>query len=99
MEDLAILIIPLVIGGFFLVWMAFYLFILGIIIASLVIWIFMLVDVAKRDFKNDNDKIIWVLIVALTGIIGAIIYYFVIKKPEDKKNKTKNKSNARKKQS
>lgn len=96
MEDAAVLIIPIIMGGFFLLWLTFYALIFGVVVASLVIWILMLVDVAKRDFESENDKIIWVLIVALTGIIGAIIYYFTVKKPEDKK-KGKKENNGNKK--
>ena len=53
-------------------------------ILAFVFWIFMLIDAAKRNFKADSDKIIWVLIIVFLGIIGAIVYYFVIKR-EDKK--------------
>lgn len=50
-------------------------------------WIWMIVDCAKRNFKNENDKILWILVIVLAGIIGAIIYYFVIKYEQDKKKK------------
>ena len=49
-------------------------------IAALLFWIMMIVDVAKREFKKQNDKIAWVLVVVLAGFIGAVVYYFVIKK-------------------
>ena len=48
----------------------------------IIFWIFMIVDVAKRDFKQPNDKTVWILVVVLAGWIGATIYYFVIKKPD-----------------
>lgn len=66
------------IGGFLLIW----LLVLALGIASLIFWIFMVVDCAQRDFGTgkDNDKIVWILILVFLGIIGAIIYYFVIKK-------------------
>jgi hypothetical protein len=62
---------------FIIAWLAFVV----LMILALIFWIFMLIDVAKRNFKNENDKIIWVIIVALLSWIGALIYYFVIKKP------------------
>lgn len=73
-------------GGIFilflmLIWLMF--FVLAII--AFVFWIFMIVDVAKRKFKDENDKVVWILIVVLTGIIGALIYYFVIKRKDKKK--------------
>ncbi len=50
-------------------------------ILGIVLWFLMLIDAVKRKFKNDNDKVIWIILIALLGIIGAIIYYFVIKRP------------------
>lgn len=48
-------------------------------VLAFIFWVFMLVDCAKRDFKNDNDKVVWIIVIALLGIIGAAIYYFVVK--------------------
>jgi Mg2+ and Co2+ transporter CorA len=39
----------------------------------------MLVDSIQRKYKNENDKVVWVIVIVLVGIIGAIIYYFVVK--------------------
>ena len=46
----------------------------------------MLIDCVKRDFKNDNEKIAWVLVIALLGFLGAAVYYFAVKIND--KNKT-----------
>lgn len=42
----------------------------------------MIVDCAKRTFPKDkeNDKVLWLLVVVLGGIIGTIIYYFMVKR-------------------
>ncbi|MCX6749545.1 MAG: PLDc N-terminal domain-containing protein [Candidatus Pacearchaeota archaeon] len=53
---------------------------IAISIAAFVFWIMMLIDSIKRKFKNDTEKIVWVLVIILTGILGAIIYYFVAKR-------------------
>ncbi|MBU1200875.1 MAG: PLDc N-terminal domain-containing protein [Nanoarchaeota archaeon] len=58
----------------------FWLIFFAAIIGCFVFWILMIVDVAKREFPKQDDKTVWILIVALTGVIGAIIYYFVIKR-------------------
>ena len=71
-----------IVGGFFLFIFLIWLLIIVVGILSFIFWIFMIVDVAKRDFKQENDKILWILVVILAGIIGALIYYFVIKKPD-----------------
>ena len=60
----------------------FITFVVGIFF--FVFWILMLVDVIQRKFKKDNDKIIWILIIVFTNWVGAIIYYFVVKKPNKK---------------
>lgn len=39
-----------------------------------------LVDCAKRNFRKDSDKVIWILIIVLLGVIGALVYYFGIKR-------------------
>ena len=46
----------------------------------------MIIDVAKREnWKHDSEKTLWLLIVILVGYLGAIIYYFALKKARDKK--------------
>ncbi len=63
----------------------FSLIIAGISILAFVFWIFMLVDCVKRKFKNDTEKIVWVLVIIFTHIIGALIYYFIVKYPKKKR--------------
>ena len=53
-----------------------------------IFWIFMLIDCLRRDFRKENEKIVWVLVIVLLGFIGASVYYFVVK-AEDKKSKHK----------
>ena len=59
-----------------------FLLIIGLIVFLFVFWILMIIDAAKRKFKNDNDRVIWILIIVLLGMLGAIIYYFAIKMPD-----------------
>lgn len=49
-------------------------------IGGFVFWLCMLIDCAKRDFIKSNDKIIWIFVILLVQIIGALVYYFVIKR-------------------
>lgn len=42
-------------------------------------WLWMLIDCLKRDFKKDIEKIVWVLVMIFLHLLGAIIYYFVVK--------------------
>ena len=55
------------------------LIVLAISIFAFVFWILMLVYCVKRKFKEDSEKIIWVLVIIFAAFIGALIYYFVVK--------------------
>lgn len=46
----------------------------------------MLVDAIKRKFDTSEEKIVWVLVIIFVQLIGAVIYYFVVK-TKDKKSK------------
>ena len=50
-----------------------------------VFWIKMIIDCAKRNFKAENEKIVWILVIVLLGFLGATVYYFAVK-ADDKKN-------------
>ena len=59
---------------------ASYAAILGILIViCFIFWLAMLVDSLRRGFKRENDKFIWVMVIVFTWIIGAVIYYFMVK--------------------
>jgi uncharacterized protein YneF (UPF0154 family) len=53
--------------------------ILLIIPVFLIIPIIALVDILRNEFTN-NNKIIWVLVILLSWIIGAILYFFIGRK-------------------
>lgn len=68
--------------GFFIIWGLMV--ILGIFL--FIFWIMMIIDVAKRqNWKDDSEKTLWLLIVILVGYLGAVIYYFALKRDRDKK--------------
>ncbi|MEO6052859.1 MAG: PLDc N-terminal domain-containing protein [Chthoniobacterales bacterium] len=46
-------------------------------IASFVIWIVALINALTNTALKDNEKLIWVLVIVFTHIIGAIIYFAV----------------------
>ncbi|MGB3479614.1 MAG: PLDc N-terminal domain-containing protein [bacterium] len=59
----------------------FWLVAMGIGLLATVFWIWMIIDVATKEPENSNDKIVWILVVVLAGVIGAAVYYFV-RRPE-----------------
>jgi uncharacterized membrane protein YozB (DUF420 family) len=57
-------------------------------VALIILWLWMLIDCLKRPdgkFKpvGDNAKLIWIFVIIFTGFIGALIYYFLIKKTDE----------------
>jgi uncharacterized BrkB/YihY/UPF0761 family membrane protein len=63
----------------------FVLIIVALSIFVFVFWILMLIDCLKRRYKESSDKIVWVLVIIFAGIIGALIYYFIVKAKDKKK--------------
>lgn len=47
-------------------------------IIVIIFWIWMIVDCAKRRFKNNTEKIIWLLVIVFGQIVGAIVYLIVV---------------------
>jgi len=60
--------------------MFFMLIIVILLVLGLIFWIAMIIDCAKRNFKKDSEKIVWILVLIFLGVLGAIIYYFVVKR-------------------
>jgi sterol desaturase/sphingolipid hydroxylase (fatty acid hydroxylase superfamily) len=50
-------------------------FLLGVL--GTVFWIWMLIDCASNESDQGNNKIVWIIIILLTHLLGAMIYYFV----------------------
>ncbi len=80
------------VAGVLFILMLVFLVIL-LIIASVVFWIWMIVDCLTRRFDNDSDKIVWIIVLIFLHFFGAIIYYFVVKaKDKDIENTRQNKA-------
>lgn len=50
-----------------------------------IFWLIMIIDIVRRDWKRDGDKAAYLILVIFLNILGAIIYYFAIKRHLDKK--------------
>lgn len=62
----------------------FMLFMFALAVASIVLWIWTLVDVVKvpsDDRFRAGNQLTWVLVVVLAGVIGSIIYLAVGRPP------------------
>lgn len=71
-------------GAFVLVVMAVYCCFILFAIINFVIWILSLIDIAKREnWKGDNDKMLWLLLVIFVPLVD-FYYYFFHRKTLDK---------------
>lgn len=73
-------------GLFVLVPCCFFIFMFGIGVVGTAFWVWMLVDCAKNEPSDDksNDKVVWILLIILTHLVGAMVYYFV-RRPQRKR--------------
>ncbi|KKU13546.1 MAG: hypothetical protein UX17_C0014G0007 [Parcubacteria group bacterium GW2011_GWC2_45_7] len=50
-------------------------FVVGI--AATIFWLLMIVHAASHPIEN---RAMWIILMVLTGVVGALIYYFVVKR-------------------
>lgn len=55
----------------------FSLLMLAIAIGGTIFWIWMLVDCATKEPNHGNDKIVWILVIVFTHLLGALLYFFI----------------------
>ena len=70
--------------GFFI-----FMMLLAMVVGALLFafWIWMIIDCARREFKKDIDKVVWILVIVFLSVLGAAIYYFAVKINDKKKMK------------
>ncbi len=61
------------VGNLMAVGFIFWLFMMVLV----VIWIFSLIDVIRSDFKNQNNKTIWMLLLIFLAPLGTILYQLI----------------------
>lgn len=49
-------------------------------LATLIFWIWALVDVIRREFTNPNDKVLWIVLIVVLGLLGSILYLIIGRK-------------------
>ena len=49
----------------------------GIGILGSIFWIWMIIDCATKESSEGNDKLVWIIIIVFTHLVGAAIYFFV----------------------
>ena len=67
--------------GFMAFHCLFMLVFMALGIAGTVLWIWMLIDCVTKEPDQGNDKLVWILVIALTGALGALIY-IIVRRPQ-----------------
>jgi len=48
-----------------------------VMLGIMAVWLWMLIDAIKNTPSENNLKLIWILVIVFTGIIGALVYMFL----------------------
>ena len=56
---------------------------LSIVVSLTVLWIWVLIDCIKNESTEGNERIVWVVVIAVTHWIGALIY-LIARRPQRK---------------
>jgi prolipoprotein diacylglyceryltransferase len=64
----------------------FELLLIALFLGMFAFWLWMLVDCVTKE-EDQNQKLIWVIIIVLTGIVGAPLYFFIRKLPRNSRLK------------
>ena len=69
----------------------FWFMIFFLLLAGAIFWVWIFIDCLTREnYKEQNDKIVWVIVLLLSSILGAVLYYFLVKrKLGDKKKRSR----------
>lgn len=59
----------------------FFIILLFIYVSSFIFWICALIDCLKKETDEGNTRLIWTIVIILTYIIGAFLYY-IIRRPK-----------------
>jgi hypothetical protein len=55
----------------------------SIVVGLMVLWIWTLIDCIKNESTEGNERIVWVVVIAVTHWIGALIY-LIVRRPQRK---------------
>jgi len=66
-----------IVGAFF----AGYFLLIGL---AFIFWLLALIDILKSEFKDSNNKIIWLVLTFLLPVLGPILYFLIGRKQINK---------------
>ena len=56
---------------------------LSIVVSMTILWIWTLIDCINNESTEGNERIVWVVVIAVTHWIGALIY-LIVRRPQRK---------------
>lgn len=56
-----------------------------VVLGIMVFCIYVLVDILKSEFTNSINKVIWLILVLVTGPLGIVLYFFIGRKQKIQK--------------
>ncbi|HZS44045.1 MAG TPA: PLDc N-terminal domain-containing protein [Blastocatellia bacterium] len=61
------------------IWLLFWLFFLVVGLFGTIFWIWMLIDCVTNNHIKDNEKLLWVIVLVFSHLIGSILYFFIVR--------------------
>lgn len=58
-----------------------------IAVVAFIFWLCALVDILRSEFKNDNNKIVWLIVILLLPALGAVLYFIFSSDQKINRNK------------
>ena len=55
----------------------FVLFLIALGVALFGSWLYAIIEIVSDDYKNDTDKIVWLLLVFFLPFVGTIVYFSI----------------------
>lgn len=74
---------PLKMIGWSWIFLPIILFWMIIAFLAVIFWIWMLIDCLTR--KKFEDKLVWTLVLIFLNVLGAVLYYFLVKSKKGKR--------------
>jgi hypothetical protein len=65
------------VGGFVWAYVMLFCLMMAASVALVVFWVWMLVEVLQRETDENNQRLLWTLVIVFTHSIGALIYLLV----------------------
>ncbi|MBW2964616.1 PLDc N-terminal domain-containing protein [Candidatus Woesearchaeota archaeon] len=68
--------------------LVFWFIILILVFTGIIFWLWMFIDcLVREEFEGPNDKIVWIVVLLFTSLLGAVLYFFLVRRKFRKREK------------